>query len=120
MGTRYSNAAVKVREEISQTGNDFNDCEIFSQLQENLRKLIESCTLSKSTIAASLGVQPSIISAWLDRSGNGRAVSVENAKRVLYVARRQPVAILLGIDRLEKSIMEILKQQYGNQDPGVF
>lgn len=120
MSRASNNLARKASEENFESGKDLSECELFLQLREDVRKLIEACTLSKATIAASLGLQPSIISAWLDRSGNGRKVSIENAKRILFMARRQPVAILLGTERLEKTIMQMLKDQYGNQDKGVF
>lgn len=89
-------------EGISQSGNDFTDREVISQLQEAIRIVITLSGLPKGEIAEALEVAPSTISAWLDRTGiNTRKLEPEEARAILKLVKPQPRKILEAFEVAE-------------------
>lgn len=108
-------------EGISQQRKDSTDCEVFSHLQECIRKLIELSGLQKSEIAEKLKVQPSIVSAWLDRTDSHRNIKIDKAKGLLRLVKKQPLKLMMSIDETEKTMRRYLDLAYGEGvDPDVF
>lgn len=112
MAHRSQNLALDASEENSPLRKDFTACEKTSQLQDLVRNIIQLSGFSKGEIAEALGVTPSTVSMWMDRTANGRRVSQQHADKLLRLVKRRPLMLMQSVDALEDALADMVNRYF--------